>query len=209
MATPVLGDVKHLYHRTWWALVLRALLALVVGIFILARPLESVAAFALVIAVWALFTGMVDVVHAIELASVMKHWWVLLLSGLVGVGFGILALIYYRAFPELRRPVGRVVAPDLRRPRHLCGAAAEEARRSLGLDGGRRRPECRRVRLRAIQPADHAGGDHGAHRWICDSFGNRPARRSVQAPLARARRTRQRLDRFLRHVHVEGDRPCG
>jgi uncharacterized membrane protein HdeD (DUF308 family) len=95
MATPVLGDVKHLYHRTWWALVLRALLALVVGIFILARPLESVAAFALVIAVWALFTGMVDVVHAIELASVMKHWWVLLLSGLVGVGFGILALIYY------------------------------------------------------------------------------------------------------------------
>jgi len=95
MATPVLDDVKRLYHRTWWALVLRALLALVVGIFILARPLESVAAFALVVALWALFSGMVDVVHAVELAGVMKHWWILLLSGLVGVGFGILALVYY------------------------------------------------------------------------------------------------------------------
>jgi len=95
MATPVVDDVKRLYHRTWWALVLRALLALVVGIFILARPLESVAAFALVIAFWALFSGMVDIVHAIELAKVLRHWWVLLVSGLIGVGFGILALVYY------------------------------------------------------------------------------------------------------------------
>ena len=97
MATPILDDVKRTYHRTWWALVLRALLALAVGILMLARPLESVAAFALVIALWALFSGLVDVVHAIDLAPVMKHWWVLLLSGLVGVGFGVLALVYYPA----------------------------------------------------------------------------------------------------------------
>ena len=95
MATSILDDLKRLYHRTWWALVLRGLLALAVGIFILARPLESVAAFALVIAFWALFSGFVDVVHAIELASAMKHWWVLLLSGLVGIGFGIAALLLY------------------------------------------------------------------------------------------------------------------
>lgn len=95
MANPVLDDVKRLYHGTWWALVLRALLALAVGIFILVRPLESVAAFALVVAFWALFSGMVDIVHAIELAKVLKHWWVLLLSGLIGVGFGVFALIYY------------------------------------------------------------------------------------------------------------------
>jgi len=95
MATPILDDLKRLYHRTWWALVLRGLLALTVGIFIFARPLESVAAFALVIAFWALFAGLVDVVHAIELASVMKHWWVLLLSGLVSIGFGIASLVFY------------------------------------------------------------------------------------------------------------------
>jgi uncharacterized membrane protein HdeD (DUF308 family) len=95
MANPVVDDLKRLYHRTWWALMLRALLALVVGIFILLRPLDSVAAFALVIAFWALFSGMVDIVHAIELAKVLTHWWVLLVSGLIGVGFGVFALIYY------------------------------------------------------------------------------------------------------------------
>jgi len=95
MATPILDDLKRLYHRTWWALVLRGLLALTVGVFILARPLESVGVFALVIAFWALFSGLIDVVHAIELASAMKHWWVVLLSGLVGIGFGIASLVFY------------------------------------------------------------------------------------------------------------------
>jgi len=95
MATSVLNDLRGVYHRTWWALMLRGLLGVVVGIYILARPLDSVAAFALVIAFWALFAGMVEIVQAIELKAMMKHWWVLLLAGLVGVGFGIAALKYY------------------------------------------------------------------------------------------------------------------
>ena len=97
MSLPVLDDLKKMYHRTWWALMLRALLGLAVGILILVRPLDSVAAFALVIAFWALFSGLVDIVHAVDLAPAMKHWWVLLLSGLIGVGFGVVALIYYPA----------------------------------------------------------------------------------------------------------------
>jgi len=95
MATSVLADLKGVYHRTWWALMLRGWLGLAVGVLIFVRPLDSVAAFALVIAWWALFSGFVNIVHAIELKPVMKHWWVLLLSGLVGVGFGIAALVYY------------------------------------------------------------------------------------------------------------------
>jgi uncharacterized membrane protein HdeD (DUF308 family) len=95
MTVPILDDLKKMYNRTWWALVLRGLLGVAVGVLILLRPLDSIAAFALVIAFWALFTGIVDIVHAIELKSVMKHWWVVLVSGLVGVGFGIAALVYY------------------------------------------------------------------------------------------------------------------
>lgn len=95
MATPMLNELKQMYHRTWWAFVLRGLLAIAVGVFIIARPLDSVAAFALVIAFWAMFSGIVSIIHAFDLKAVMKHWWVLLLSGLVGVGFGIASLIYY------------------------------------------------------------------------------------------------------------------
>lgn len=95
MATSILDDLKRAYRRTWWALMLQGLLGLAVGILVFVRPLESVAALALVIAFWALFTGFVEIIHAIELAPVMKHWWVLLLGGLVGVGFGIAALAFY------------------------------------------------------------------------------------------------------------------
>ena len=95
MATSVLNDLRGVYHRTWWALMLRGLLGVAVGIYILARPLDSVAAFALVIAFWATFAGFVEIVQAVELKAMMKHWWVLLLSGLVGIGFGIAALYYY------------------------------------------------------------------------------------------------------------------
>jgi len=95
MTSAVLDDLKRLYHRAWWALVLQGILALAVGVFILIRPLDSVAAFALVIAWWALFSGAVQLVHAIELKSLMPHWWVLLLSGLGGIAFGIISLIYY------------------------------------------------------------------------------------------------------------------
>jgi uncharacterized membrane protein HdeD (DUF308 family) len=79
----------------WWALVIRGLLALSIGILIIARPMESVAALALVIALWALIQGIVTLAHAYELRSIAPHWWLLLLSGLISAAFGIAALYYY------------------------------------------------------------------------------------------------------------------
>ena len=89
--------IRAAYRRTVWALALRGLLAIFVGVFVLVRPLESIAAFALVIAWWAMFSGTTQVVHAVELRRVLASWWVLLLSGIVGIAFGIAALAYYPA----------------------------------------------------------------------------------------------------------------
>jgi len=88
-------EIKAAYTRGKWALVLRGLLGIALGVVILARPLESVAAFALVIAIWALVDGIVNVVHAFDLRAVTSYWWVMLLSGLVSFGFGAAALYYY------------------------------------------------------------------------------------------------------------------
>ncbi|HXY32407.1 MAG TPA: DUF308 domain-containing protein [Gemmatimonadaceae bacterium] len=87
--------IQSAYRRTWWSLVLRGLLALALGIFILWRPVDSVASFALFIAIWALVIGIVEIVRAIELRSLLSHWWLLLISGLVSVAFGIAAFYYY------------------------------------------------------------------------------------------------------------------
>ena len=95
MTGTVLDDLHKVGQRLWWALLLRGLLALAVGILIIARPLESVAAFALVIALWALFTGLVNSVHAFDLRPVAGHWWILLLLCFLIIGFGIVSLFYY------------------------------------------------------------------------------------------------------------------
>lgn len=87
--------IRTAYRRAWWALVLRGLLAIAVGVFILGRPLDSIASFALVIALWALFIGIVQIVHAFELRSVFANWWVLFLSGFMSAAFGVAALYYY------------------------------------------------------------------------------------------------------------------
>lgn len=88
-------DLKSAYHRDKRALVLRGIIAIAVGVFILARPLASVAAFALVIAMWALFDGVVNIVLAFELREVAHHWLGRLLAGIIGVAFGVLAFYYY------------------------------------------------------------------------------------------------------------------
>jgi uncharacterized membrane protein HdeD (DUF308 family) len=87
--------IQSAYRRTWWALVLRGLLALALGVFILWRPLDSIASFALVIAIWALFSGIVQIVHAFDLRPLYDKWWVGLLGGVVSVIFGLAALYYY------------------------------------------------------------------------------------------------------------------
>jgi uncharacterized membrane protein HdeD (DUF308 family) len=89
--------IHHGYTRVRAGLLLRGLIALALGIFILARPLDSVAAFALVVAIWALVSGIAQIVDAVELRSAWSNWWVLLLGGIVSVGFGVAALYYYPA----------------------------------------------------------------------------------------------------------------
>jgi len=91
----ITDDMKALYNRGKWALVVRGLFGLTLGIFIIVRPMDSVAVLALVIAIWALTDGVVSIVRAFEMRSVVPHWWVMLLTGIVGVLFGFAAFYYY------------------------------------------------------------------------------------------------------------------
>jgi uncharacterized membrane protein HdeD (DUF308 family) len=98
MEVVMLSDALHeTYTHARWALLLRGLIALAVGILIFTRPLQSTAAFALVIAIWALVSGITQFVDAIEARKIVPHWWLLLLGGLVSIAFGVAALYYYPA----------------------------------------------------------------------------------------------------------------
>lgn len=86
-----------MYQRIRWSLLLRGLVWLALGILIFVRPLESVAALALVIAIWALVSGISQIVQAVEMRAAVVHWWLMLVSGIISVAFGIAALRFYPA----------------------------------------------------------------------------------------------------------------
>jgi uncharacterized membrane protein HdeD (DUF308 family) len=88
-----------------WALGLRGLFGASLGVFTFVRPTESVAPFALVIAIWALVDGMTNVERAFILRGLVPRWWALLITGEVGLAFGIAALYRYPAL-SLRFAVG-------------------------------------------------------------------------------------------------------
>ena len=88
-------EIKSLYTAAKWGMLIRGLFGIALGVFIFARPAESIAAFALVIAIWALGDGIVSCVRAFELRGVVEHWWAMLLSGIISIGFGIAAFYYY------------------------------------------------------------------------------------------------------------------
>jgi uncharacterized membrane protein HdeD (DUF308 family) len=91
----IASEIQKAYNQTKWALVLRGLLSLAVGIAILVRPMALVAALALVIALWSLFDGIVNIVRSFDLRGMVQHWWVVLLTGIVSVAFGIAALYFF------------------------------------------------------------------------------------------------------------------
>ena len=88
-------ELKAAYSRTKWGIAARGLFGILVGILILSRPIASVAALALIIALWAIIEGVVQIVHGFELRAIVQHWWVLLLTGIVSLLFGIAAIYYY------------------------------------------------------------------------------------------------------------------
>lgn len=87
--------IESAVNRASWGLVLRGVVAIALGIFILARPLESVAAFALVIAIWAFVDGITNIIHSFDLRPYLSHWWLMLLGGIISAGFGVAAMYYY------------------------------------------------------------------------------------------------------------------
>src|SRR5689334_10479643 len=90
-------DLEAAYNRSKWSLVFRGMFSIAHGIFVMTRPLDSTAALALLIPIWALSDGMVNMVRAFDLRSAAPHWGVLLLAGIVSTVFGVTALYYYPA----------------------------------------------------------------------------------------------------------------
>jgi uncharacterized membrane protein HdeD (DUF308 family) len=87
--TAIAGRADHQY---WWLLLLRGVLGIGVGILAFVEPGVVVLALLVYMAIWAIATGLIEIVTAIRLRSEIEGEWLLIFSGVVSVLFGVVLL---------------------------------------------------------------------------------------------------------------------
>ena len=81
-----IGEPMGLWH--WWVLFFWGLVGVVVGIMTYFGPPRSALEFMCYIAIWAVATGVLEVMTAIRLRKKLGAEWLLVLAGLMSVVFG-------------------------------------------------------------------------------------------------------------------------
>src|SRR4029077_3574689 len=79
-------------HEHWWVLFLEGLLGIGVGVLTFLAPALTALALLFYIAIWAIATGVLEIVAAIRLRKEIENEWMLVVAGLASVVFGVLLM---------------------------------------------------------------------------------------------------------------------
>jgi uncharacterized membrane protein HdeD (DUF308 family) len=81
-------------HDDWWVLLLGGLFGIVVAVITFIAPGLTAIALLFYIAIWAIATGVLEIVAAIRLRKEIRGEWRLILGGLASVVFGVLLMAH-------------------------------------------------------------------------------------------------------------------
>ena len=89
----VVPSFSTMLHRTWWSLLLRGVAAIAFGVLTWLQPQASAAALLLIFGAYVFVDGLLGVYAALRSRNHSRHWWVLLIWGLIGVAVGVMTVI--------------------------------------------------------------------------------------------------------------------
>ncbi|HUA08519.1 MAG TPA: HdeD family acid-resistance protein [Candidatus Acidoferrales bacterium] len=81
-------------HERWVAFAIEGIIGLVIAAIVLFRPALAGLALYFTIAIWALLTGVFELVAAFQLRKLVPNEWMLILSGILSVIFGVLLVVF-------------------------------------------------------------------------------------------------------------------
>ena len=81
------------HHARWWPLLLEGIAGVGVGLGTIARPAITLVALLYVIGAWAVITGVLEILAGVRLRRSMTDEWLLVLTGITSVGFGVLLFV--------------------------------------------------------------------------------------------------------------------
>ena len=85
-----------LYYRTavdWWVYLVIGMLEIGVAIITFVRPEITGTVLAILIGLWALFKGLIELMAGIALRDEVRGEWILILAGILTIAFGFFALM--------------------------------------------------------------------------------------------------------------------
>ena len=88
----LVGALRGGGREPWWLLILEGLVGIGIGIITVVSPGITALALLFYIAIWAIATGVLEIGSAIALRKEIEHEWLLGLSGLASVVFGVLLI---------------------------------------------------------------------------------------------------------------------
>jgi uncharacterized membrane protein HdeD (DUF308 family) len=75
-----------------WVLLLEGVVAVVAGVLVLGWPGITALLLLYIIAAWAIVSGILEIVSAVRLRTIIEHEWAWILSGALSIVFGVVAI---------------------------------------------------------------------------------------------------------------------
>ena len=76
-------------NQRWWALIIQGIISIGAGILAFVAPLATAVTLLYLMAAWAIASGVLEIAVAIRLRKEIEGEWMLILDGILAIGFGL------------------------------------------------------------------------------------------------------------------------